>query len=228
MAANGRINNSAEGSTSLTYTVNGFSPTENNGAKFGQFYAENDPKNVGVFPVGLYQLAEVCRGKHTVEFKGYGSPYDLSYVTSQVTVIPDNDVQYKKVTADWEMETPATTTKVLLTAKVATATESVLALSTSFTSYKRCSDKLSRGFYQIKVDGVTPYASADDNDRLGSWSHTLVANSAVTAPFHGGFLVFARVSPGLHTIELFNVNDAPCRLNTTGAVLQVGIVPQVY
>ena len=227
MAANGRINTSGEGSSALTYTVNGFSTS--NGAKFEHVYVVNDPNNVGVFPVGLYQLAEVGKGKHTVELKGYGSPFDLSYVTSQITVIPVNDVQYVKVAADWGMETPSRTTKVLLTANVSTAAESVLVLSTSFTSNNLCQNTPSSGYYQIKVDGATPYASADySKGQMGGWSQTLGAKSVITAPSYGGFLVFVQVSPGEHTVELFNVNYAACRHRTTGAVLQVGIVPQVY
>ena len=101
MAANGRIKGKGSGNTTLTYTVDGESPTDCQGKNYGSYFATSESTGTDFIPMGLYQLAEVSKGTHTVQLEGFGSSFDLNYVTSQITAIPVTAIQYKRVSAEW-------------------------------------------------------------------------------------------------------------------------------
>ena len=96
MAANGRIKGKGSGNTTLTYTVDGESPTDCQGKNYGSYFVTSASTGSDFIPMGLYQLAEVSKGKHTVQLEGFGSSFDLNYVTSQITTIPVTAIQYKR------------------------------------------------------------------------------------------------------------------------------------
>ena len=118
MGANGRIKGKGSGNTTLTYTVDGESPTDCQGKNFGSYFVTTSSTGSDFISMGLYQLAEVSKGTHTVQLEGFGSSFDLNYVTSQITTIPVTAIQYKRVSAEWEIETKGAISKSLLTANV--------------------------------------------------------------------------------------------------------------
>ena len=192
-------------------------------------------------PMGLYQLAEVGRGMHSIVFGGYGSAFDLRYMTSQVTTIPVDNVQYTKVTGHWEMLTPTNSSGAvaeLLTAAFVNTSDSILVIAATLTHNQLCPSNVKQ--YQFLVDDKPLFPSPADPDldsenwQFGDWySQTHIPGNPVPA----SMLVFARVTAGEHSVTLqlsseavseSSEGDSCCDLKTTGAVLQVGVVPEVY
>ena len=228
MAANGRIKDSGGGQTTLAYTIDGISPTYN-GRKFGYYSAGGSSSGSHFVPVGLYQLAEVTEGVHTVQLEGEGSSLDLNFVTSQVATVPVDNVHCVITsTADQEsIETPKLSTASLLKADVVVTTESVLVISTLFSVHGMCAQ--SEGYYQIMVNGNMTFENArSSHSHLGVWHERRAGDSAAMSSSPASLLVFARVGSGAHRIDLVVVNKGPCACMTTGAVLQVGAVPDMY
>ena len=165
MAANGRIRGQESGSTSLSYTVDGVFPVDGRSKKFGQFFVMHSSTESNFIPMGLYQLAEVTRGTHTVQLEGSGSPFDLNHVTSQITTVPISDIQLRTVTSDWEIHTPRTSTKPIITAEVFAKSDSILVISTTFAAFGACTRV---GYHQFNLDGKRLFASKH-HSQITSW-----------------------------------------------------------
>ena len=248
MAANGRINGMSDsGNTSLTYTIEGFSPTRTSDMDFGYYYVRSDsiPLHRSM-PMNLYQLAVVERGKHIVQLEGQGSPFEMSYVTSQVTAIPVNQVQYKSAVSEWEVVTdPATslsstladstyTSNTITSVEVQTTSRSILVLTTTF-HVTSCANSGGSHLFMINGQRAFPIVLPDgsllqtlEKTEQGVWYNKPSPNIPAYAPAPGSMLHMARVEPGSHMVELVSVNYGPCQMKTTGAILQVGIVPEEY
>ena len=230
MAANGRITGSGrDGNISITFTVDGVSPTRKNGKNFGYYFASGAATGSSFIPMSLYQLAVVGRGTHTVKIEGVGSPFELSYVTSQVAVIPIANVKFKTVSGDWEYRTQGRVTIPLITARVTVTVNSILVISTAFSAYGLCPS--SSTYFQFNVDGkrVYPSSSHSPSHQLGAWYEQYTRSATSEAlPTPGSLLAFTRVKKGEHRVELMNYNEGGCRYKLTGAALQVGVVPEVY
>ena len=227
MAANGRITGRGLENTSLTYTVNGVSPAYGRGKSFGHYFVSHSSTESNFIPMGLYQLAEVSRGTHTVQLEGSGSPFDLNYVTSQITTIPISDVQLRTVTADWEVETPKRSKKSLIAAEFVTRSGSVLIITATFSAYSTC---IRQGTYQFDVDGKRLYETVHhtENHQLGVWGEASGSSLSSRVPTPGSSIAFVEVEKGQHLVELVNFNEGVCSFLTQGAVLQVGVVLNEY
>ena len=228
MAANGRIRGRKSGKTSLSYTVNGISPVDGRSKNFGHYYVTSASTGSNFLPMGLYQLAEVSRGTHTVQLEGSGSPFDLNYVTSQITTIPISDVQLRTVTADWEIDTATAVIKPLITAEVFAKSDSILVVSSTFRLHSSCRHK---AYHQFNVDGKRLYASTHHsaNHQLGTWYEHPTPSLMSRGPTPGSLLAFARVEKGKHRVELVSFDyGGSCPYTTIGTVLQVGIVPELF
>ena len=228
MAANGRIRGKGAGNASVTFTVDGASPTHHHGKHFGVYTVSNTATGGNFLPMGLYQLAKVSGGKHKVQLEGSGSAFDLNYVTSQVTIIPLNQIQYQRITADWEMTVNGRVTTPLIAAQVVATADSVLVISTSFGANGLCANTIA--YYQFNVDGkrLFPSVSHSQNHQLGAWHMVNRPSSSFSSPYPGSMLAFTRVSKGSYRVELVVFNEGSCQYKITGAVLQVGVVPEVY
>ena len=226
MAANGRITGKELDYTCLTYTVDGVSPVGGRGKNFGQYFVTGSSTGSVFIPMGLYQLAEVSRGTHTVQLEGSGSSFDLNYVTSQITTIPISDVQLRTVTADWEIETPKGAIKSLIAAEFTTKSDSVLVVSSTFRVAGACGREV---YLQFNVDREPLYASIHhtENHQWGTW-HDAPGATFLRLPAPGSLFAFAQVSKGRHCVELMAFNQGPCPVTTIGAALQVGMIPEEY
>ena len=227
MAANGRIRGRGSGNTSLSYTVDGVSPVDGRSKNFGHYFVASSTTGSNFIPMGLYQLAEVSRGTHTVQLEGSGSPFDLNYVTSQITTIPISDVQLRTVTADWEIDTTTSVPKPLITAEVFAKSDSILVVSSTFRLHSSCRHQ---AFLQFNVDGKHLYASTSHPGlQLGTWYEHQSASLTSGSPIPGSLLTFARVGKGKHSVQLVSFNYGGwCPYKITGAALQVGAVPEYF
>ena len=229
MAANGRIRGQGSGSTSFSYTVDDVSPVDGRSKNFGHYFVTSSSTGSSFIPMGLYQLAEVSRGTHTVQLEGSGSSFDLNYVTSQITTIPISDVRLTTVTADWEIHTAGKfVAKPLITAEVFAKSDSILVVSSTFRVHSSCTHL---AYHQFNVDGKRLYASTHHsaNHQLGTWYEHLTPSLISRVPTPGSMLAFARVGKGKHSVQLVSFNyGGSCSYKTTGAVLQVGVVPEEY
>ena len=226
MAANGRITGRGLDHASLTYTIDGVSPVDGRSKNFGHYFVSSASTGNYFIPMGLYQLAEVSRGTHTVQLEGSGSPFDLNYVTSQITTIPISDVQLRTVTADWEIETPKQSPKSLIAAEFTTKSDSVLVLSSTFRVHGSCQRAV---YHQFNVDGERLYASIHHtaHHQLNTWFDA-PGETFFRVPVPGSLFAFAQVGKGRHRVELMTYNQGPCPITTIGAALQVGVVPDEY
>ena len=227
MAANGRIKGKGSGNTTLTYTVDGESPTDCQGKNYGSYFATSSSTGSDFIPMGLYQIAEVSKGTHTVQLEGFGSSFDLNYVTSQITTIPVTAIQYKRVSAEWEIETKGVFTKSLLTANVVANTDSLLVITSTFRAYGSCERV---GYYQFNVDDRRLYGTSYHSTSLqfGAWYERPGSSLFRREPTPGSLLAFDRVKKGNHRVELVNYSEGSCGYKTKGAVLQVAVVPDTY
>ena len=232
MSANGQVKGG--GVEYLTYTVDDVAPTSDGdpqGRRFGQYWVTSASTAGGFSPLGLYQLAEVGHGEHTVRLDGDRTLVGLDYVTSQVTTIPIENTQYTTVMGEWELHTNRLTTTVLLTANVDVPSNSTLVITATFTSYVPCDKTVV--MYHFNVDGnrLLPSDQADDPYQLqlrgGAWYAGGGSMQYTRMP--GSLLLFAHVTEGEHNVELVNfVEHETCGAKTEGAVLQVGVVPETY
>ena len=230
IVTNGRIQIAGRGhreQTSLIYTVNGVYDNTTD----GRYHATRldgtterfTPREINF---GFYQLREVAKGNHTVQLEGSGTGFPLNIVTSQVMVIPVNEVQYNSRAKVGTLVTPRWSRTDLITVNVVAVSDSVLVIAASFSSFG-CAASSSYQFY-LNRERLFPSLFSRDN-QLGAWReiHSPWGTSwKVESP--GSMLAFARVPKGTHLVRLVNRNDGKCGHWTISPALQVGVVPEEY
>ena len=222
MAANGRIKGSS-GATSLTYSVDGHLPTNQHGQDYGFYHLRKGAGNRHSYVhMGLYQLAEVSGGSHKIQLQGKGSNFDLQYATSQVAVIPVDNIQLKTKTADWTMMLSKDSKKTLLEALVVAPTDSLVVMTSNFEVGSKCSSYHLYMYY--KINNKFDFSAS----RHGQFSYNYHVHWTSKVPFPGSYMRIAKVKKGIHRIALAAMFPTPCTLLVRRAALQVGIIPQSF
>ena len=232
LAANGRIDIDIgigrREQTTLIYTVNGIYDNSTDGRYHAtRVDGTKERFNYRSVHFGFYQLRMVTKGSHTVRLEGSGAGFELDYVTSQVMVIPVNNVQLNSTAEVRTLTTPQSSTATLLAVNVVAVSDSVLVIAASFSSWG-CSRGSSSYQFNLNGDRLFPSLYSPEH-QLGAWREIhYPAGTSWKVESPGSMLAFAQVPKGTHFVELVNVIDGPCSHRSITPALQVGVVPELY